>query len=47
MFHWGNLGLSSRLHHKIEKQKLELKAKLKGDGLQVRVFGELMEEMSI
>jgi hypothetical protein len=34
----GNLGLSPRLHHKIEKQKLDLKANLKGDGLQVWVF---------
>jgi hypothetical protein len=35
----GNLGLSSGLHHKIEKQKLELKAKLKEDGIQIWVFG--------
>jgi len=35
----GNLGLSPGLHHKIERQKLELKAKLKGDGFQVWVFG--------
>jgi hypothetical protein len=27
-----------RLYHKIEKQKLELQANLKGDGLQVWVF---------
>jgi hypothetical protein len=37
-----------RLHHKIEKQKLELKANLNEDGLQVWVFFlEIMEETSI
>ncbi len=43
----GNLGFSLGLHHKIEKQKLELKAKLKGDGLQGLGFLEIMEETSI
>jgi hypothetical protein len=37
-FSLGNLGLSLGLHHKIEKQKLELKTNLKGDGLEVWVF---------
>jgi hypothetical protein len=37
-----------RLHHKIEKEKLELKANLKGDGLQVwGFFLEIIEETSI
>ncbi len=42
----GNLGLSLGLHHKIEKRKEKLKTKLKGDGLQVWGFLEIMEEMS-
>ncbi len=36
-----------RLHYKIEKKKTRVESKLEGDGLQVWVFLEMMEETSV